>query len=333
MNYSILSKHRTKIMALAMFWIAFFHATCWFDNKAISFFKTNGFGGVDMFLFLFSLGLFYSLKRNTELSLFYIHRAKRILPYVVPVFVFVCVLNQYDFTKSLLFLHFLDFWRNNNTVLWYVAALPAFVLIAPFYMKLVEKNEKLSILVAIWISVLAFVYFKERTQMIFASRLPVYFVGFHFGKMSYDKKKISIAQFVILMILLMVGLYFLYYNYHHFGSKMWSHGLYWYPFVMMTGGICVLSASVFELLEKIKPIQVLTNGFAKLGTITLEFYLFHEMIIKFVDAYVTWLWDTNNIMKNVLSFVLTIIAATLYHFLIHRIISGIKNHFSNNHSR
>lgn len=333
MTYSILSKHRNKIMASAMIWIAFFHATCWFDNKAVSFFKTNGFGGVDMFLFLFSFGLFYSLKKKTDSVRFYLDRAKRILPYVVPVFVFVCVLNQYDFSKSLLFVHFLDFWRNNNTVLWYVAALPAFVLIAPFYMKLAEKDEKLSVFIAVWISILAFVYFKERTQMIFASRLPVYFLGFHFGKMSYENRKISIAEFFVLMILLMAGLYFLYYNYHHFGSLMWSHGLYWYPFILMTGGICVLCAAVFECLDKITWVQPLTKAFGKLGAITLEFYLFHEMIIKAVDGNIVWLWDANNIMKNMLSFVLTLCAAAFYHLLVSRIISEISKRFYNNHSR
>ena len=112
MNYSILSKHRSKIMAVAMLWIAFFHSSCWFNPKAVSFVKTNGFGGVDIFLFLFALGMVYSLSKGKSLVQFYTDRILRILPYVLPVFLFVCFVNQYDVFKSFLFVHFLDFWSD-----------------------------------------------------------------------------------------------------------------------------------------------------------------------------------------------------------------------------
>lgn len=319
MTYTILSKHRSKIMALALLWIALFHSTCWFKQKSIAFIQNNGFGGVDIFLFLFSLGLFYSLKKGKNLCQFYIDRIKRILPYVLPALIFACFVYQYDFYKSILFVHFLDLFASGNTTLWYISALPIFVLIAPLYMKIYEKKYYLGILFSIWISVLSFLYFKNSTPMIFASRFPIYFLGFSFGEWSYNDKKIEKQHVLFIIGIMILGAYSLYYNYHHFGSLMWSYGLYWYPFLLITPGLCLIFASFFEYFNSNRLLHIINPLLDKLGLYTLEFYLFHEIIIRYVDPKIYIHWDYYGYAKNFISFLITIAISILYQMLIKKI--------------
>ena len=158
--------------------------------------------------------------------------------------------------------------------------------------------------------------------MIFASRLPIYFLGFYFGECSYQKSEIKVYHLVVLMVLMVLGVAFLYYNYHHFGSKMWALGLYWYPYVLMTPGICVLGSVVFELIDsKFKKIEQVLHI---LGSYTLEFYLFHELTIRSVDYLIYWNWDPQGIVRNVFTFALTILIAISYQYLVKKCLRWFK---------
>ena len=82
MTYSLLSKYRSELMGVAMLWVMFFHA---FDlnmgHPLLEWFRAAGFGGVDIFILLSSMGLAMSLsRREQDYSSFMARRAGRILP-------------------------------------------------------------------------------------------------------------------------------------------------------------------------------------------------------------------------------------------------------------
>ena len=317
MSYSIISKHRSKIMAIAMIWIAFFHSTFWFNNRVLSFIQTNGFGGVDIFIFLFGFGMYYSLSKNDiDYITFYKKRLSRILPYVIPVLVIYCIYESYDLYKSTLYISLLDFWINGNTILWYFPALIGLILISPFYYSLYKTNRKLAIIISLLVSFLSFIYFKNTTQMVFGSRIPVFFLGFVYGELSSNKKSIKLIDIVIHLLCLSIGLFVLYFNYHHFSSLMWSHGLYWYPFILIAPGMSFILSLFFDVFSSNLLIKNLSIVLNKLGQITMEFYLFHELLIKMLDSTIRVPHDINRIFRNIIIFTITLLIAFVYHYTI-----------------
>lgn len=86
-NYSILSKYRTELMGISILWVMFFHSTISVNNTILRLIKDIGYGGVDIFLMLSGLGLYYAYKKNNNILEFYKRRVLRILPTYLPVVV------------------------------------------------------------------------------------------------------------------------------------------------------------------------------------------------------------------------------------------------------
>ena len=82
MSYSLLSKYRTELMGIAILWVMLFHS---FDldmgHPILEWIRAAGFGGVDIFILLSSMGLAMSLSRREQsYSQFMARRAGRVLP-------------------------------------------------------------------------------------------------------------------------------------------------------------------------------------------------------------------------------------------------------------
>ena len=84
-NLKNISNSRSFLFGIATLMILFFHSTIeipssnWF-LKIIGFIKQFGNTGVDIFLFLSAVGLYFSLKKDSNVKKFYIKRIVRILP-------------------------------------------------------------------------------------------------------------------------------------------------------------------------------------------------------------------------------------------------------------
>ena len=82
MSYSVLSKYRTELMGVAILWVMLFHS---FDLDMglpiLEWIRAAGFGGVDIFILLSSMGLVMSLSRREQsYTAFMARRAGRVLP-------------------------------------------------------------------------------------------------------------------------------------------------------------------------------------------------------------------------------------------------------------
>lgn len=89
-SYELLSKYRGVLMGVQILLIMAFHytedlsnAADHFNGPAQVFYDYIGSSGVDMFLMISGLGLYYSWKRNPDAGAFYRKRLTRVLvPYV-----------------------------------------------------------------------------------------------------------------------------------------------------------------------------------------------------------------------------------------------------------
>ena len=84
-HYNLMSRYRTHLMGLAMLWVIFFHSSIIIHNPIIDFVKSIGYGGVDIFLMLSGLGLYYSYRKCSNPVSFYKRRVFRILPTYIPI--------------------------------------------------------------------------------------------------------------------------------------------------------------------------------------------------------------------------------------------------------
>ncbi|MCI5773765.1 MAG: alpha/beta fold hydrolase [Erysipelotrichaceae bacterium] len=309
MNYSVISKYRGHIMGVATMWIALLHASMWFPIEPINWIKLTGQGGVDIFLFLSAFGLYYSYQNDNNNISFWKKRFMRIFPIFIPLALLRWYYNDYSFDQGIMMITTSLFWITGDRSTWYISAIVPLYFIAPFYLRNFDKRSKLYTIIAIVVSFIVSIFFFSGPYIVFFARVPVFFLGFYAGKLAYHQKEISKKAWVIQSLLFIVGFGLLRWAFVYTNETiLWNYGLYWFPMLFAAWPFCLFLAVIFKKLDELK-IPVITSCFKKIGIVTLEFYLLHDLMIKFFTNILTInpLYSAYGIVLNVL-----VIFATYY---------------------
>ncbi len=78
-----ISLARAFLYGFAILWIMFFHSNFVCTNPVLSWIKTHGNCGVDIFFLLSGISLYFSYTKNRDPKRFYKNRFKRVLPYFI----------------------------------------------------------------------------------------------------------------------------------------------------------------------------------------------------------------------------------------------------------
>ena len=197
MNLKLISKWRTELMGIAAIWILYFHvggeplfAFIKYLNHVGNFLLAAGYCGVDIFLFLSGIGIFYSLNKKRESILeFYKKRFLRVYPAFFFLFLFAHLKSAetLDARSIISNLTFYINWKENiYNGGWYIATIMAFYLATPFYYKLfktVKRKGLFSLIVSLVSVVLMplYEYYNRWDLKSVVQRIPVYLVGFYVG--------------------------------------------------------------------------------------------------------------------------------------------------------
>src|ERR1035437_10841661 len=73
-SLSILSEFRSELMGFAMLMVVFYHIAIDINSSLFAFLHYHGGFGVDVFLLLSGLGLYFSTKKGLNLKEFYLKR-------------------------------------------------------------------------------------------------------------------------------------------------------------------------------------------------------------------------------------------------------------------
>ena len=312
----LVSKHRSAIMGFAILWVMLFHLRVPTDLAAIDFFRSIGYGGVDIFLFLSGFGLYYSLSRkNFDIKKYYKSRFFRILPefWVVLSVVF---LAQMDFSlKSFSFLlcraTTLGYWIGYRDESWFISCIVFLYAIYPIYFRLFKKyGIKISfIFIGVGFSLMliyaltCIFYYNNRNFggfiILTYARIPIFFIGAIFGHWSKDGcnieltnklKNIGLSSAIVAFIILICFTNFLH-------SKLQTCSLAYIPYIVITPVLCILLAMLFEKCKTIDKI------FTVMGLMSLELYLCHIFIYKLFYEFIDFLdKDSSNILTMLISF-------------------------------
>lgn len=78
----------------------------------------------------------------------------------------------------------------------------------------------------------------------------------------------------------LLGLIFLVISFLCFPELLWDYGLYWYPFIIITPGLCVIISKIMHVLEKLQFVSYLIKIVEKIGSYSLEIYLIHIFVFE-----------------------------------------------------
>ena len=204
-DWGIISKYRTALMGIGTLLVLLIHGNEFYWAEKLYFLKkivNEGSIGVEIFLFLSGIGLFFSMQKDGNVLKFYSRRFRRIIPIylliAIPVYailIFWC--GSKSISDYLIQVSTLGLWLRSGQF-WYVSfILPLYLLYPIIFYFISESHEKitltsllaLSFILKIALIIINVDYYNKIEVAV--SRLPVFFIGCYCGKLVFYKKQIN----------------------------------------------------------------------------------------------------------------------------------------------
>lgn len=301
------SKYRDVLMGLQIIMIIIFHFTEDCANYNVKFsgivswyYNLIKSSGVDMFLLLSGLGLYFSWKKNPNYQDFYKKRFSRILiPYLyigsIAWVLWDLFLKKSGIVQYIKDLTFVSYFTEGQRWMWYILMSFISYLIFPYVFRVVDwaedsVAEHMRIILLSMLSVVVVVILKLYNTDLYENistillRFPSFFVGCLFGKIVYEKRKVSYSIVVGWMCFAVFVNVFL---------GLWDTAiLRVYSTTLFNFSICILLLMFLKWSDKYnvfvgKYMQQILKWF---GQYSLELYLVHVVIRKIMknQGYMTY---------------------------------------------
>ena len=319
MGYSVLSKYRTELMGAAILWVMLFHAVNLApDCQILDWLRAAGFGGVDIFILLSSMGLVMSLSRREQsYSQFMARRAARILPayylVMIPYTLFVLLTRGGHWSSLIWNAMLLYYWvRPLGAFNWYVAGAMSFYAITPACFRRLRRSRRRELLTAAGVLfglVIGRVMMMDGFwySMDVFYRVPIFFLGLLLGFYVLEDRKLGWKDILFWYLWLGLGMAYLFYMGK--GPYAGYHPLC-YLFLFTTVPMCFAFCWCFEHL----PLGWLRKFLRLLGTYSLEIYLLNVSLFSEVELLRRFVsFGPNNRLYYLLSFAANIILALALH--------------------
>ena len=288
-----ISRFRGALMGIAMLIIILFHVDL---ARSDMFFGLRRMGnlGVDMFLFLSGIGLWFSWMKTPRYKHFYVRRLIRIYPawLIIACLYYIPRIHVHD-AASLLHLlgeigFNIDFWLHDELAFWYIPAIMMLYIFAPPYMQLIRRHP-----VYRWLPVVMIMWC-IRVQCgtpshhavghieIFWSRVPIFFIGINMGEMVRQKRTIDgqgIWMLIIMFVMTFASCFFLE-QVRHGQFPLFVERMLYIP---LTITFILLCNRVLRRMP-----QWINRSLAFVGSLSLECYLIH---LHFVLDYLPKSWS------------------------------------------
>lgn len=292
---SDISRYRGELMGLAMIFVMFFHVWMPKSNPMYGLVRCGNVG-VDMFLFLSGVGLWYAWSKRPSLKNFYWRRYIRIYPawlIMACLFYIPNYINAPGGGYSPNIAHLIanilinwSFWRIDDLTFWFIPAIMMMYTFAPAYMKLIERCPAYR-----WMPVVAMVlavmvkYYPPVSQTvghveIFFSRIPIFLIGINAGRWVKERRTLE-GQSVWLIALLFLMSLAMCVEF----EQSWRGRFPLFIERMVYIPLTVCGILLLNLLLRHTPGWV-RKALAFVGTVSLELYLVHiQFVLKHITPY------------------------------------------------
>lgn len=267
----IISKYRTELMGYAIISIMVGHLRFFglFDYGDMTFFASLGSIGVEIFLFLSSFGLFYSLEKSKDLISYYKRRLRIIPTYViVEIGIDLITRNFKAFISP-------DIWWNHFTTNWFIPFICLMYIIFPLLYSIQKKYLYFPLCASItitailtWVLVVNGLGDIHDVPMLMAQRFPIFAMGMLIADNRMD---FTIKRPNLWLLLWLLVIYVVY----------WLLDIEYAKYLIYIPLSFCLILSLCIAFEKIKPGTVI--NFA--GTYSLEIYLIHMFLMPKMVKY------------------------------------------------
>lgn len=322
MGYNVLSKYRTELMGAAIFWVMLFHA---FDLdlgfRLLNWGRAAGFGGVDIFILLSSMGLTMSLaRREQDYSAFMARRAERILPayylVMIPYTLFGILYRGNPWSSLVWNSTLLYYWlRSAGAFNWYVAGSMTFYALTPASFRVMRDSRRrewttaAGVLLGLGLGRL-FMWEEYWYVMDLVFRIPIFVLGILMGFYVLENRKLGWKDVLFWGVWWVLGgVYLLVRQIPGMSHYLLLARL----FLFTTIPMCLAACWCFEHL----PLGWLRKPLRLLGTYSLEIYLLNVSLFSEVPLLRKLVsFGPSNRMYYLLSFAANITLGILLHKLV-----------------
>lgn len=329
LSLNIVTKYRDALYGLAILWIVFFHANA-IDNVDYSFgvhilrhFRTimnNGSVGVDIFLFLSGISLYFSFRKGPTLDQYIKSRMSRVfLPLLIidgGYWLVRCFFIQKRPELFFTNITTLGLWETGDRMIWFVSLIVLLYFLYPYFYGFIYKSPNdmreviirgIVLMVLTYVIITSFSFSNNKLYENWAiaiTRIPVFIFGCMMGKFVYDDKKIPGFFGLLSVVLTLIFFAVLHINLLHDIIRR-----YWF----FAGGIsgAYALALVFSGIDRLcgKRDSLIIRFFNWMGGFSLELYLSHIMLNRLYRA--TSFYREGNLYRYTAMAVIAIISAWL----------------------
>jgi len=311
------SRYRDELKGFAILWVMLFHSPLALPG-ALDWVRQLGYGGVDIFLFLMGMGLYRSLQTRDDLRSYVSRRLWRILPSYLPVIIIWMAVMYHGYALTPVQalrgvvgnVTMTGYWLQTPRVFnWFANAQFLYILLAPLcYAALACSRKPLRTLLIL----LAFMGCVGITgiglkQMMALSRLPIFVLGMAFA-MAWPVSKRKTAVRNAYAIAFLIGVAAVLVCHIRFPFLLNDFGMYWYPFALITPGLCV---GLAFLLQKAEKIRGLFTPLRTLGKASFEIYLLNIWMVELLK-----IWKVQGTFLWLVLCVFNALAGIGYHILV-----------------
>ena len=321
-----ISRYRSALMGVAALWIWYFHCgmTLFANQKGglhdvAWYIKNFGFCGVDMFLLLSSMGLYYHFSKTEiytaeDYIKYLARRFSKIYKVFFPATVMFALIKNWPFREFILnLITYNNFAHYVYSHLWFVSCILLFYIWAPALFMCI-KYQKHYILISVVIVILEIALivgvqkYVRQDLFLIINRIPVFTLGFCVGRLEYDNTWNKRAGYGVACLSLIISLICTYYIE---SGKILSmmHSPVLFTGIGVAFGTVACIPLALSAIEKMNIGKYFIRTLVFYGMISFEFYCYQEKI----DAYV--FKNMDSIIIDIMSLALSTCVAYMAHYI------------------
>lgn len=291
---SLLSKHRNALYGLSILWVlgihtvelgSHFHLDWTFGLAAlrpILFVVKWGNVGVDIFLFLSGISLYFSMAKNDDVYRFIKRRFARVVPAVLVIdtwwWAYDLLVNHSSPALAVSRFTLTSLWVSGEQTIWFVSLLLVLYVAYPYVRRFLEaaRNEtgrvmRCGALVAVWVTA-CYAFHLQNPDLfdlyeIALLRVPIFVVGCLFGRWVYEGR--NLPRWWPMAVLVLIAAFVA-------DRRLVEMGMmprFWWRLLFATGGVgfAFLLVWLFDLLRG--HLAGLRRALNSVGSASLELYL------------------------------------------------------------
>ena len=337
-NFNIFSKYRSILSCAAIVAIVWHHLPggtfiCVGGSFTLEYISTFlqfiGDIGVDIFIFISGLGIYYSLTKNNNPAQFYKKRALRIIPIniisVILAVLFFCNMTRAQFLGNILMIG--QWFDIGFQLFWFIQLIIILYLLSPIFFKIINRYSGLllTFLGLLIITILNYIIIGKSDWIIATTRIPTYLLGMYIGQLSLKKQTIPLLLEGILIFFAITGAVLLWWFVNEVDPTLYAvqaSGLKYYTYFMMVPGVAIVITRIAQLIECHS--QFIFSILNIIGTHTIGIYLSHIVLIQggFSQWFSTIVLEDTPMMKLfswTLALIILVIIGVVYEILINKL--------------